>query len=84
MEFYVSSFCSSLKDASTIHSEVSEKKVFYVFRLPTSNRWGVYHSNRKGVIKRHHSHEGVLPVESYAAHGRTSSTLWGSPGQAVC
>lgn len=46
MEFYVSSFCSSsLKDASTIHSEVSEKKVFYVFRLPTSNRWGVYHSN---------------------------------------
>lgn len=31
MEFYVSSFCSSsLKDASTIHAEVSEKKVFYV------------------------------------------------------
>lgn len=46
MEFYVFSFCFFLfKDVLIIYLEVLEKKVFYVFRLFISNRWGVYYSN---------------------------------------
>lgn len=88
MEFYVFSFCFFLfKDVLIIYVEVLEKKVFYVFRLFISNRWGVYYSNmlfewfrytfRKGVIKRYYLYEGVFFVEFYVVYDRIFSILWG-------